>query len=66
MVRIKKLPGAPWNTNYIFGLLEGEFFGIKREPYDIVIANGFEYTLDEVPQKIDRAAAVLRGEYESA
>ncbi len=34
---VKRLPGGPWDEAYVLSLL--------REEWDVVIANGFRYTL---------------------
>lgn len=51
--RVKVLPGAPWDDGYILELL-------RDDGYDIVVANGYEYTL-EGRQRTMRADRAARG-----
>lgn len=59
--RIKILPGAPWSEDYILNLLKGKTSCRTFEPYDIVIANGYEYTLDDCIQT-ERSLRILGGD----
>lgn len=52
-MNVKTLPGAPWDEYHILRLLE-------RDGFDLVIANGFEYTLKS-KVATDRALQALRG-----
>ena len=60
MERIKELPGAPWDENYIYHLLTGNRLGGKYEPFDVVYANGYRYTLHD-KRVTSYAELVLKG-----
>jgi hypothetical protein len=51
---VKVLPGAPWDEYHILRLLE-------CDGYDLVIANGFEYTLTS-KEMTPLALQALKGE----
>ncbi|MFY3742237.1 MAG: hypothetical protein HMLIMOIP_002701 [Candidatus Nitrosomirales archaeon] len=46
-MRIKHLPGGPWDEQYVYRLLTGNRHGGKQQPYDIVIVDGVQYTLKD-------------------
>ena len=54
--RVKELPGAPWDEAYVLELL-------SRRGWDVVVANGYEYTLHpEARVRTERAQRILNGE----
>lgn len=52
-MKVKELPGAPWDEAYVRDLL-------LDDGYDLVIANGFEYTREN-KQRTDQARNLLNG-----
>ena len=59
---VLRLQGAPWDTFYIATSLRGGMYGGERYDgeYDVVVANGYEYTADG-PVQTRYALAVRAG-----